>query len=310
MSQSKAAFYIFLGIMSFLGSCRVPESDLLEYSKYLSLSLNTGLLEYLLWFSKDPLYFLITYYIGQLLTSFVFFKGLLVCVFGLLIFDSVKGIGKNSALVATLLITSSYIFSLQLHLVRQFLALAVYLGVAHTNNNKEIMLRSCIAALIHFSFIPFILLEVFINKSSKRMFYLTLVAAIAALIVSNSVLRGFFSYAIVRATAGSYKDFGMPSLALLLFVIAAPIIACVNRKLNFGNGYFVRISILSLVALLSLLIQTEIFYRIIPVVTCFTLMLMYRRAVSSTAALVSFALFNSILLFWSILYGKWSYVFI
>ena len=292
--------------MVLLGTLRVPESDLLEYLNYLSLAPSTELVEYLLWFSKDPLFFAVTYFLGQVTQISWIYQGFIAMSFLFLLWSSLQGFGRSRTWIWILLITSSYVFSLELHLIRQMLALAVYIGVVSMDRPVNRVYRTIVAALLHFSFIPFIILELALAKMLNVKAVIT-IALLVSLMFFLPGISGLFKYAILRSTAESYLEFGSPSIQLVIVTVLAPFIAFYVRGYKHGSGLLTRIMIVSTFAIFSLNFETEIFYRTVPIVLILLLLVLFRSFSRSREGILCGVCINIGTLIYFVFYGKWSY---
>jgi hypothetical protein len=314
----RALSIVIVLILSFISTFRIPESDLENYIYYYNLFSDFSFFDALSFSGKDPLYNLFVYAISQFSQDSIFFQFIITFTFYFLNFSTIKLLkisDKFKFFIFLSIALNPLIYSIHLHLIRQFLAYAILiLSVFSINKYKSLFLGS-ISIGTHFSFILVWFLSLF-KFNLKRV-----VIFIGMMLFVNLTLEYFKSLTILsylfKRASGNFLDFGTLSLSqyiisIILFYVSA--ISFVSESF-YLNTYFKRINlILHSILITSLFVNTELFYRVFPICIV-SLHFVFFDLYAAKKNIISYSnliFVNSILLVtfvYSIFNGRWLYQF-
>lgn len=253
--------FIFLRVflscyLSFINTNKFLESDLLGYS--ISYE-NSRLYGYIGAISKEPLYFIFELIFSKLNLPFSFFLFFITFSCYMLLYKAALNFAdKNKffdALFLILLITFSFnIFNLSAHLVRQFIAMSVFVFAVSLQSRKKLISLSFIAFFFHSSmvlFIPLIYLKPLHKKLTLNTTLLLLFGTGFMLIVGNYVLIilsniPFLDYVINRSINDSdsfttNESIGLNGFLFLFFTMFFNILCQLYYRKKEENFLFFNI---------------------------------------------------------------------
>lgn len=343
--QHISLFIIMCSLMlGLINITKVPENDLVWYMDHFHEAKNTNLLYFMresltTWTSsswKEPIYSLLVWIINRLSgDDGAFFKCFITILNYLFLNASIylfaKRFGFPSRFVIFGIVTMCfipYIFTMSMHLIRQFLANSILMFVAiqrcfYDKKNYWLML---LGALIHSTsilFFPILLIPAY-DKHPKdtKFWYFSLIIILLAYQIIARVLGLFvgtdsvMSYAIQRASRDTTYEFGgtmaFPKILMVILCMIYALYISFNSiyKNVAGIKRFMNIIIFLCLFILVNVQQQELsirfFFFLFPFVPFYIMLTMGTQKLSlGTIRLCCIALF----LFFAIyLYiGTWSY---
>lgn len=229
---TKIYIIIFAYTISLVNMIKIPTTDLATHLTDYRLLGRINFSEVFTYFDKDYIFFLlnkILFYLSNgneqffaFFWSFVFYFNMMYAIY---ILHKNNRIGIYSLVITSIfLLGTTEIFTLSLHILRQFTAgsLLIIAIVQYMNNNKNFIVSLFVMTFIHFSTIIFLPLFItkYINKKFTPLFLLTLF--VLALLLSQinylqyitPIVGSFESTNITQHIIGSaknYKDDGNAS---------------------------------------------------------------------------------------------------
>lgn len=331
---------LFLGL---LNSLKVPENDLKMYLEHYNYAELKGLLEYLLYFGKEPFYYSLNYFFYKIsFGSFTLYVIFFSVVSYYLIFKSIWKIhnklkGSKYALLVTIAVAFLFpmLFSLSAHIMRQFLASSfiIYILTCKIFYNENKYLFFLLAVLTHTTSLIFIIIFLPLNKKVKLirvlLFSVLFVSFILSLFIYANELYLIFestpvlSYLFLRlSNTDQYfqtDNLGFVNYALQLFIVAAFYIQSISKKfihIEYERYKLFFISLLLFLFIISNYYNTEIalrfsfyMYFFFPLAFYF-FGLFFGRRVEKAVSQISFIPIILIFLFWFIFKltnGSWTY---
>ena len=304
-------------LFALIASFRIPESDLEYYLSNFQLAKTVSFFEYILVGARDPLFNLFTFLLanfGFAESHYVFFISFLFYFLISLSINHIKVSKKIKTYLFISILLNPLIFSLHIHLIRQFLALSIFLYIIFKRKKDYFFI---VPALTHFSFvIIYGLSKLFVNIKSM----LIILIFVLIIFVNRSFLTDlpFVGYLIRRST-GEFLDFDTPSIGTLIVGTFSLAIYVLSKKLD-NNPFPVFLdkvySSILLIFFSSFFFSTELFYRVFPLIVFFlhffvfrvTLHMLNKKSFHFFWGILS--LFLAIIFVVSIQYGRWEYNFI
>lgn len=261
---------LIISTLAFITSSRIPESDLVVYINNFQGAKDISFFEYIFFQAKDPFFNLITFILANLDLESYQYVFTLSFLFYFLIFKIVQTFNITSDIKMMFFLSLCFnplIFSLHIHLLRQFIGLVFFIYSITLVNKKYKFLFKLMSVLSHFSFIVIL---AFMRLVSNRRDLLIVVSLIILIFINKDYLLSvpILGYLITRSS-GQYLDFDTPSIWSLAFGFLMTIFISYNllnenKLLNKEFKIFIW-AVLSLF-LVSFFFSSELFYRTFPII--------------------------------------------
>ena len=290
-------FYIFAcsAVLGLINITKVPENDLIWYMDHFHESGTTDLLNFMkyglsysdqtVW--KEPIYNLLVWVLNHILMdNGAAFKFSITLLNYLLLNYSILLFAKHFEMSTKYVIIGvvsmcfiPYIFTMSLHLIRQFLSLSIliFAAVRVCFYNKKDYILLLLAPFIHttgFILLPILLFSAFDKRfSESKIWYVGLLIAVIGMQSFAGVLsevitdEASMSYAIYRASKDNLADFtGVLSWVKISMIIGFSIISIwvtyfSDYKGQKGVRRFTNMILLLAIFVLTNLQQTELAMR-------------------------------------------------
>jgi hypothetical protein len=256
--------------LAYITSTRIPESDLVFYINTFQGAKDISFFEFIFFQAKDPFFNLITFVLANLDLESYQYVFTLSFLFYFLIFKIVETFNITYDIKMMLFLSLCFnpiIFSLHIHLLRQFIGLVFFIYSITLINKKYKTLFKLMAVLSHFSFIV-ILAFMRLVSNLRNLLIVVLLIILIFLYKDNLVSVPILGYLIARSS-GQYLDFDTPSIGSLAFGFLMSIfifynLSYENKLLNKEFKIFIW-AVLSMF-LVSFFFSSELFYRTFPII--------------------------------------------
>jgi|GEM_PF-1214142 len=259
---NKEQYYLLLifllsVFLSFVNMTKVPESDLYNHGWRFLNSGRYNLIPYLILNAKEPFFFIFNYIVYYLTNgsfkvwvfSFSFISYILILKSVYLYFKKING--TKNQIILGFVIASFFplIFSLSAHLIRQFMATAIfiYFAVSKIFNNKNYWWLVIVGVFTHSSSIllfPLVYLNFLGDFKNRKLiniiFLFVLISYQFFAGLLYKILAGKFimlSYILERAKGDTTYDLGKFPIINIVIIIIMFIIT-----LSFEKRYLTRVS--------------------------------------------------------------------
>lgn len=289
-SSTIKIYFLLLAIsLGLINSTKIPESDLINYYDYFLNAGNYSLVNYLILYGKEPLYYIYNYLFyhisgGNTQTFMVFTTIIGYWFFFQAIYKYLKALNaKQDVIIFSIVIAAFFpqLFSLSAHLIRQFLAASIvfYAIVQKLFYKKTALPLLLIAAFTHSTawlFLPLVYLKPLQRKLG--LINITIIIVFVGLlgsflqIISNKIVSilgsNFITYVFIRLTQQTYVE--LDSLPLLSFFLLGALLIIAfyfqykEHKTNFYHPaikHFLNIFICFFIVLLTFINHSELLVR-------------------------------------------------
>ena len=256
-------------LLAFVASTRIPESDLINYLNNFQGAKTLDFIDFIFFQAKDPFFNILTYLLAMLDLESSQYIFVLSFIFYILMYKISNSLSISPQIKMMFFLSLAFnpvIFSLHIHLLRQFIGLSFFIYSITLINDKYKLPFKIMSVLTHFSFI---VIQAIMRLITNIRDLIIVVSLVLIVFIFKNALESvpIIGYLLARSS-GEYLDFDKPSFGSLIFSFVMSIFIIYNllNDSKLLSKEFKNFSWSILILFFgSVFFSTELFYRVFPI---------------------------------------------